>query len=379
MANLDLSGLPRPDWFVGCRLPERDQSMQEATWTAITISSTDMAPFWQPGEGSMVSKKDELEMHRQMVRIRIFEETIQKIYMEGKTPAFDIAAGPVPGEMHLAAGQEPVAAGVCIHLRPSDAVTATHRPHHVALAHGMDMKKLAAEIFGKETGLGHGKGGHMHLFDPATHFGCSGIIGEGIPTAVGHALAFKKQKRDDIAVSFFGEGAANQGAFHESLNLAALWHLGVVFVCEDNTWAISVPKGTATAIANNSDRAAAYGIPGVLIPDNDPTAIYEVAGEAVARARAGKGPTLIEIKTDRLLGHFEGDPQLYRTKEEMDKLHQRDALKHFEQQLIEAGTLTADSAKQVWKAAQAEVDAAIEFARQSPYPEPESALLHVFA
>ena len=327
----------------------------------------------------MISKKEELEMHRQMVRIRIFEETIQKIYMEGKTPAFDIAAGPVPGEMHLAAGQEPVAAGVCIHLRPSDAVTATHRPHHVALAHGMDMKKLAAEIFGKETGLGHGKGGHMHLFDPATHFGCSGIIGEGIPTAVGHALAFKKQKRDDIAVSFFGEGAANQGAFHESLNLAALWHLGVVFVCEDNTWAISVPKGTATAIANNSDRAAAYGIPGVLIPDNDPTAIYEAAGEAVARARAGKGPTLIEIKTDRLLGHFEGDPQLYRTKEEMDKLHQRDALKHFEQQLIEAGTLTADSAKQVWKAAQAEVDAAIEFARQSPYPEPESALLHVFA
>ena len=327
----------------------------------------------------MISKKEELEMHRQRVRIRIFEETIQKIYMEGKTPAFDIAAGPVPGEMHLAAGQEPVAAGVCIHLRPSDAVTATHRPHHVALAHGMDMKKLAAEIFGKETGLGHGKGGHMHLFDPATHFGCSGIIGEGIPTAVGHALAFKKQKRDDIAVSFFGEGAANQGAFHESLNLAALWHLGVVFVCEDNTWAISVPKGTATAIANNSDRAAAYGIPGVLIPDNDPTAIYEVAGEAVARARAGKGPTLIEIKTDRLLGHFEGDPQLYRTKEEMDTLHQRDALKHFEQQLIEAGTLTADSAKQVWKAAQAEVDAAIEFARQSPYPEPESALLHVFA
>ena len=327
----------------------------------------------------MISKKEELEMHRQMVRIRIFEETIQKIYMEGKTPAFDIAAGPVPGEMHLAAGQEPVAAGVCIHLRPSDAVTATHRPHHVALAHGMDMKKLAAEIFGKETGLGHVKGGHMHLFDPATHFGCSGIIGEGIPTAVGHALAFKKQKRDDIAVSFFGEGAANQGAFHESLNLAALWHLGVVFVCEDNTWAISVPKGTATAIANNSDRAAAYGIPGVLIPDNDPTAIYEAAGEAVARARAGKGPTLIEIKTDRLLGHFEGDPQLYRTKDEMDTLHQRDALKHFEQQLIEAGTLPADSAKQVWKAAQAEVEAAIEFARQSPYPEPESALLHVFA
>jgi TPP-dependent pyruvate/acetoin dehydrogenase alpha subunit len=327
----------------------------------------------------MVSKKEELEMHRQMVRIRIFEETIQKVYMEGKTPAFDIAAGTVPGEMHLAAGQEPVAAGVCIHLRPSDAVTATHRPHHVALAHGMDMKRLAAEIFGKDTGLGHGKGGHMHLFDPVTHFGCSGIIAEGMPTAVGHALAFKKLGRDDVAVSFFGEGAANQGAFHESLNLAALWQLGVVFVCEDNAWAISVAKATATAIANNSDRAAAYGIPGVLIPDNDPTAIYEAAGEAIARARARKGPTLIEVKTDRLLGHFEGDPQLYRTKDEMQTLQRRDALKHYEQQLIKAGTLTAGSAEEVWNAARAEVDAAVEFARQSPYPEPESALLHVFA
>lgn len=327
----------------------------------------------------MVSKKDQLEMHRQMVRIRLFEETMQKVYFEGKSPAFDIAAGPVPGEMHLAAGQEPVAAGVCIHLRPSDAVTATHRPHHVALAHGMDMKKMAAEIFGKDTGLGHGKGGHMHLFDPVTHFGCSGIIAEGMPTAVGHALAFKKQKRDDIAVSFFGEGAANQGAFHESLNLAALWKLGVVFVCEDNDWAISVPKTTATAIADNSDRSAAYGIPGVLVKDNDPSAIYEAAGEAVARARAGKGPTLIEVKTDRLFGHFEGDPQVYRTKEEMETLQKRDALKRYERELIAAGTLSAESAENVWNAAREEVEAAVDFARKSPYPEPEAALQHVFA
>jgi TPP-dependent pyruvate/acetoin dehydrogenase alpha subunit len=281
--------------------------------------------------------------------------------------------------MHLAAGQEPVAAGVCLHLRASDAVTATHRPHHIALAHGMEMQRMMAEIFGKDTGLGHGKGGHMHLFDPATHFGCSGIVAEGMPTAVGHALAFKKQGRDEVAVSFFGEGAANQGAFHESLNLAALWNLGVVFVCEDNAWAISVPKEKATAIANNSDRAAAYGIPGVLIPDNDPVAVYEAAGEAVARARAGRGPTLIEVKTDRLLGHFEGDAQIYRTKDEMETLTQRDALKLYERRLIAAGTLTEDGAGQVWVAAQAEVDAAIEYARQSPYPEPEAALLHVFA
>lgn len=198
-------------------------------------------------------------------------------------------------------------------------------------------------------------------------------------TAVGHALAFKKLNRDDIAVSFFGEGAANQGAFHESLNLAALWTLPVVFVCEDNAWAISVAKEKSTAIANNSDRAAAYGIPGVLVPDNDPVAIYEAAGEAVARARRSGGPSLIEVKTDRLLGHFEGDPQLYRTQEEMALLKERDALRAFERRLIDTGALTATDAQAVWDAARAEVDAAIEFARSSPAPEPAAALQHVFA
>ena len=319
------------------------------------------------------------EMHRQMVRIRIFEDTLAQVYLEGKTPAFDIAAGPVPGEMHLSAGQEPVAAGVCIHLRPTDAVTATHRPHHQALAHGVDMKLLAAEIFGKDTGLGHGKGGHMHLFSREPAFGCSGIIGEGIPTAVGHALAFKKQGRDDVAVSFFGEGAANQGSFHESLNLAALWTLPVVFVCEDNAWAISVPKASATAIPNNSDRASAYGIPGVLIPENDPVAIYEAAGEAVARARSGGGPSLVEIKTDRFLGHFEGDPQVYRSKETIAALRERDAIPRFEKRLVESGVTTDGDVAAVWEACRAEVEEAIAFARESPYPAPESALEHVFA
>lgn len=327
----------------------------------------------------MPDNKTLRDMHYQLVRIRLFEETIQKVYFEGKTPAFDIAAGTVPGEMHLAAGQEPVAVGVAAHLRPTDAVTATHRPHHIALAHGMDIKKLAAEIFGKETGLGHGKGGHMHLFDPATNFGCSGIVAEGMPTAVGHALAFKKQGKDDIAVSFFGEGAANQGAFHESLNLAALWQLGVVFVCEDNAWAISVPKDKATAIANNSDRAAAYGIPGVLVPDNDPVAIYEAAGEAVSRARRGGGPSLIEIKTDRLFGHFEGDAQAYRTPEELALLQERDAIQAFERRLIESADLTANDAQDARERARKEVDDAIDFARSSPYPEPSAALQHVFA
>jgi TPP-dependent pyruvate/acetoin dehydrogenase alpha subunit len=218
----------------------------------------------------------------------------------------------------------------------------------------------------------------MHLFSTEPGFGCSGIIGEGIPTAVGHALAFKKLGRDDIAVSFFGEGAANQGSFHESLNLAALWGLGVVFVCEDNAWAISVPKEKSTAIANNSDRSAAYGIPGVLVPDNDPVAIYEAAGEAVARARRGS-PSLIEVKTDRLLGHFEGDPQLYRTKEQIEELRERDAIKRYEKSLTSSGVMTEQDVSDVWAACRAEVDEAIEFARTSPYPAPESALEHVFA
>jgi TPP-dependent pyruvate/acetoin dehydrogenase alpha subunit len=327
----------------------------------------------------MLNSETCLEMYRQMVRIRVFEETLAKIYLEGKTPVFDIAAGPLPGEMHLAAGQEPVAVGVCMHLRPTDAVTAPHRLHHIALAHGIDMKKMTAEIFGKESGLGHGKGGHMHLFDRTTNFGCSGIIAEGMPTAVGHALAFRKQGRDDIAVSFFGEGAANQGAFHESLNLAALWKLGVVFVCEDNHWAISVAKETATAVRNNSDRASAYVIPGKLSADNDPVAIYEVAGEAVDRARRGDGPSLIEVKTDRLLGHFEGDPQLYRTKDEVELLRKRDAVKVFKSRLTGTGVLTEAHAVRIEEDAKAEVDEAMSFARSSPYPAPEAALLDVFA
>jgi TPP-dependent pyruvate/acetoin dehydrogenase alpha subunit len=327
----------------------------------------------------MIDEQTQRELLRQMVRARVFEEAMAEVYMEGKTPAFDIAAGPVPGEMHLAAGQEPVSAGVCANLKPGDAVTATHRPHHIALAHGMDMKKMAAEIFGKQTGLCHGKGGHMHLFDPETHFGCSGIVAEGMPTAVGQALAFKKQGKDSVAVAFFGEGAANQGAFHESLNLAALWNLPVIFVCEDNAWAISVPKDAATAIADNSDRAVAYGMPGTLVTDNDVTAVYEAAAAAVERARAGEGPSLIEVKTDRLMGHFQGDAQLYRTTEQIEELEQRDAIQRYEQQLIESEVLDGEGALEIWGQARAEVEEAIEFARSSPYPEPESALSGVFA
>ena len=326
-----------------------------------------------------IPKEHLVDMYETMVKIRRFEERIRELYFADKLPAFDIAAGLIPGEMHLAAGQEPVAVGMRPHLKAGDAITATHRPHHLAIAQGVDLNKMAAEIFGRETGLGRGKGGHMHLYSVEPNFGCSGIIGEGIPVAVGAAMAFRHRKTDNVALSYFGEGAANQGAFHESLNLAALWNLPVVFVCEDNAYAISVPKSASTAIPDNSDRASAYGIPGVLVANNDPVAVYEVMGEAIARARRGDGPSLIEIKTDRLWGHFEGDADAYRSDEFKTEMNERDPLATFGKRLLDEGILDEAAIASIQDAMYAEVEAALEFAMNSPYPAPESTLEHVFA
>jgi acetoin:2,6-dichlorophenolindophenol oxidoreductase subunit alpha len=320
-----------------------------------------------------------VDMYSTMVKIRRFEERIRELYFADKLPAFDIAAGLIPGEMHLAAGQEPVAVGMRPHLQPGDAITATHRPHHVAIAQGVDLNRMAAEIFGRETGLGRGKGGHMHLFSVEPNFGCSGIIGEGMPVAVGAAMAFKHRKTANVALSFFGEGAANQGAFHESINLAALWTLPVVFICEDNAYAISVPKSASTAVADNSDRASAYGIPGVLVSENDPVAVYEVMGEAIARARRGDGPSLIEVKTDRLWGHFEGDADAYRSDAFKTEMNDRDPLLVFGRRLSDQGVLNEADMADIQGRMHAEVEEAISFAMNSPYPAPESTLEDVFA
>ena len=326
-----------------------------------------------------IPKEHLVDMYETMVRIRRFEERIREMYFADKLPAFDIAAGLIPGEMHLAAGQEPVAVGMRPHLHSGDAITATHRPHHVAIAQGVDLNKMAAEIFGRETGLGRGKGGHMHLFSVEPNFGCSGIIGEGMPVAVGAAMAFRAQGKNNIALSFFGDGAANQGSFHESLNLAALWKLPVVFVCEDNEYAISVPKSASTAIPDNSDQASAYGIPGVLVSDNDPVAVYEVMGAAMDRARRGDGPSLIEVKTDRLWGHFEGDADAYRSDAFKEDMNERDPLVVFGARLASEGILSEVEQTSIQEAQYAVVEEAIEFALASPYPAPEAALDHVFA
>lgn len=318
------------------------------------------------------------ELYRTMVRIRVYEEAIRREYYVGKQPVFDIGAGPIPGEMHLSAGQEPVAAGLCAHLRRDDALTGPHRPHHIALAHGVDMKRMTAEIFGRETGLCRGKGGHMHLFDPETHFGCSGIIAEGMPTACGQALAFKKRGTDGMAAAVVGEGAANQGGFHESINLAALWKLPVIFVIEDNDWGISVPRSVSTSCNSTADRGKAYGIPGERVEENSVEGVYEACGRAVERARRGEGPSIVEVHTLRLWGHFEGDAQSYR-ESELEGVPGRDPIPTYEKRLLEDGVLDEDEVAAIRREAEEEVEEAIRFAKDSPEPRPEEALEHVFA
>lgn len=326
-----------------------------------------------------------LWMYETMLEIRDYEETMANVYLEGKLPphiqkglAFDIGSGPVPGEMHLAAGQEPVAVGVCAHLRNEDTVVGTHRPHHFAIAKGVPLDSMTAEIFGKVTGLGKGKGGHMHLFDPEHRFSCSGIIGASLPPACGAALAAKKMGKDWVAVAFFGEGAANQGSFHESLNLAALWQLPVIFVCEDNKWAISVPKSEATCVEWVADRASAYGIPGVLVQNNDALEVYEAVAPLMERARGGGGPGLIEVQTDRYLGHFQGDPETYRPKDEVAALRRNDPIPKLAGVLQSLGMMTESAQAAIVARAKKRVADAFAFARASAYPAPQDALDDVF-
>jgi len=331
------------------------------------------------------SKEKLLWMYEKMVEIRNYEETMASVYLEGKLPpqiqkglAFDIGSGPVPGEMHLAAGQEPVAVGLCAHLNKEDTVVGTHRPHHFAIAKGVPLDRMTAEIFGKVTGLSKGKGGHMHLFDPEHKFSCSGIVGASMPPACGAGLAAKKMGKDWVAIAFFGEGAANQGSFHESLNLAALWKLPVIFVCEDNKWAISVPKLVSTSVEWVADRASAYGIPGIRVANNDALEVYEAAGPAIERARRGEGPSLIEVRTDRYLGHFQGDPEVYRPKDEVSGLRKNDPIPKLAGVLKSRSMMTDAEEGAIVARARQRVSDAFDFARKSAYPAAQDALNDVF-
>lgn len=332
------------------------------------------------------TSEQKLWMYETMVLIRDYEDRLGMAYFEKKMAphiqkglAFDIGAGPLPGEMHLSAGQETAAVGVCAHLKQGDSVWGTHRTHHFAIAHGVALKAMTAEIYGKVDGLCRGKGGHMHLFDPVAKFACTGIVGAGIPHAVGAALAAKKRGKNWVAVAEFGEGASNEGAFHEALNIASLWKLPVIFVCQDNNYGISVPKSVSTSVDSVADRAVAYGMPGITVKDVDPEAVFNAMGEAIERARAGGGPTLIEAKVFRYYGHFQGDPESYRPKGEVDSLRDQDPIGVYASKLKQQNLLSDAQEKQIKAQVTANIDEAFEFGQSSAYPALEEAFQHVFA
>lgn len=315
-------------------------------------------------------------MYTTMLRSRRFDDAVFAAYWEGKKPVFHMGKGPLPGEMHQSFGQEPTAAGVCAHLGAEDAVGAGHRPHHVAIARGVDLNRMAAELFGKKTGLSGGRGGHMHLYDDTVNFFCSGIIAEGMGPGAGMALARKMQGKPGIAVAFNGDGAVNQGAFHEVMNMVGLWKLPFVCVIEDNQYAVSVSVEESTAV-RAWQRAEAYACVGEYVAGNDPDLIFEAAGRAVERARRGEGGTILELQTERLHGHFIGDAAGYRSKEEVAK--QQDPIQVYRDRLLQENVLTQTQMQALEADVQKQVDAAIRFARESEYPAPTEALERVFA
>ena len=327
----------------------------------------------QPAAPASPGRAELLRLYEQMVLLRQFELAAQARYK----------AGEMPGFIHLYIGEEAVAVGVCAHLRNDDWITSTHRGHGHALAKGMPPTALMAELYAKATGCCGGRGGSMHLYDPAHGvFGTNGIVGGGIPHAVGAALSARTRGTQGIATAFFGDGAVNHGAFHESLNFAAAQRAGVLFVCENNLYATATPLDQVTRNPEVATRAAAYGVPGVAVDGNDVLAVWQATRTAVARARAGEGPTLIEAKTYRVVGHHEGDPLtgVYRSQDELDAWKARDPIQAFRRRLTgDLKAATAAALDAIDARVQAVVADAIEFARQSPEPDPSTAFAHCWS
>lgn len=310
-----------------------------------------------------------LEMYKTMALVREAELTVAKLFSQNRLPGF----------IHSYAGEEATAVGVCGALRPDDYITSTHRGHGHILAKGGDLKLFFAELYGRAAGLCKGKGGSMHVADPDLGIlGANGIVGGGIAIAAGAALAARMQGSDRVAVSFMGDGATDTGAFHESLNMAALWEVPALFVVENNGYAEVISQRDHQKIERISERAAAYVMPGVTVDGNDVEAVYEATSEAVARARGGGGPTLIECVTYRLRGHFEGDPQTYRSEDEVRTWRKKDPLLLAERRLEEAGVLDDAGRKMILDDVQERIKAAVAFAEAAPMPEPEAALADVF-
>jgi pyruvate dehydrogenase E1 component alpha subunit len=305
-----------------------------------------------------------------MLEIRFFEEKVFDLYAQNL----------VPGTIHLYLGEEAVAVGVCSALRKDDYITSTHRGHGHCIAKGADLKRTMAEILGKKTGYCKGKGGSMHIADFSIGMlGATAVVGAGLPIAVGAGLSVKLRGTDQVVACFFGEGASNQGTFHESINIASTWKLPVIFVCENNLYAMGTRQSRVMNIENIVDRAVAYGIPGVVVDGNDVLAVYEATQKAVERTRKGEGPTLIECKTYRHKGHSRVDPAKYRPKEEVEKWLAKDPIKRFKEKLLQTNTLTESEIQQIEKEVSDEIEEAVKFAMESPYPAPEEALEDVYA
>ena len=317
-----------------------------------------------------ITKERALWIYNKMNEIRDFEETAYGLFEQNK----------LRGSVHLCTGEEAIPATVCSTLTHDDYITSTHRGHGHCIAKGAELDKALAELMGKATGYCKGRGGSMHIADLSVgNLGATAIVGGGIPIAVGAALAIKKQHRKNVAVSFFGDSASNEGTFHEALNMAAIWKLPVIFVCENNGFGISVPQWQSTAVEDISVRAKAYGIPGYTGFGNDVNEVDKLFMKAKKRALDGEGPTLLEFKTYRFRGHWTGDPEPYRTREEVkDWKENKDPLKLYKAYLLENSVATAEELEAIEKAAADKMAAAVDFALNSPEPDPAHVLDDVF-
>ena len=317
-----------------------------------------------------IEKEKLIDMYRVMVRIRTFEERAYK----------DFTGGRIPGILHLYTGEEAVATGACANLRPDDYITSTHRGHGHVIAKGAKTDRMMAELHGKKTGYCRGRGGSMHIADTDIGIlGANGIVGGGITIAGGAALSAQKRGTDQVCLCFFGDGASNTTRFHEGVNLASIWKLPVVYIIENNLYGETTHVSSVMNVPNVADRACAYGIPGKIVDGNDVLAVYEAVGEAVARARKGEGPTIIECKTYRWHGHYIGDPETYKPKEEAEEWKKKDPIPRFRKYLIENKVLSEEGTNKIDQEINEEIDKAVKFADESPLPEPEETLEGVYA
>ena len=316
-----------------------------------------------------ISKKEKLKLYRKMLLIRAFEEKAGSLFKEGY----------VPGFIHLSIGEEASAVGTCSVLREDDYIASTHRGHGHLIAKGADPKFMFAELLGKATGYCKGKGGSMHIADFSLGIlGANGVVGGGFPIIIGAGLSIKLRKTKQVAVVFFGDGAANRGTFHEACNMASIWKLPVVFVCENNLYASTTPAKYALAGGSVAKRASAYAIPGYEVDGNDVLSVRETVGRAVKRAREGKGPSIVENRTYRFRGHFEGDPQRYRTEEEIQQYLKNDPIERFKKILLRDGILSESEDNRMRREVQDEIEDAVRYAMESPFPKPQDALSDLY-